>query len=415
MSLTKCVVLIALAIALVACDTPPPSAPTSEPATGAAPVEREHLPGEAVDARAEAAPGETFGAVETVPKTLGPHWVWASDASMSAMPDGRAYLIDGDTGRYLGGLNTGYSFNSLTLPRHYREIYSAETYYSRHTRGTRTDVVSFYDPLTLTPTHEIELPPKRGSTLPRLNNTAITDDDRFMAVFNITPATSLSIVDLQARKFVGEIDTPGCSMAYTAGTRTLFSLCTDGSLMTIHMDDGGTASAKQASPPFFVVSEDPITENGARYGQKWLFASVMGYVYTIDFSSGEPVFDEPWSLLSDAERAENWRIGGWQHLAVHETSGRLYSIMHQGGFDTYQEPGHEIWVYDLARKTRVAVITTVHETVSIEVTQDDSPLLFGIAADAPALDVYDVMSSSHLRTVDELGSGLSLLQVPWRK
>ena len=39
-----------------------------------------------------------------------------------------------------------------------------------------------------------------------------------------------------------------------------------------------------------------------------------------------------------------------QHLAVHQKSGRLYSLMHQGGPDTHKEPGTELWIYDLARR-----------------------------------------------------------------
>lgn len=417
-------VLAVVAAVLWACESPPPpasqtpatskSASAAEPAAatpaGPRPETREGAP---IDAAATAAPGETFGKVERLPGEPNPHWVWVSDSALNAMPDGRAYLIDGDTGRYLGGLSTGYSFASLTLPRHYRAIYSAETYYSRYTRGQRQDVVSFYDPQTLEATGEVGLPAKRASTLPRLSNAAITDDDRFMAVFNITPATSLSIVDLEARKFVGEIDIPGCAMAYPSGPRTLFSLCTDGSLMSVEMDDKGRAASKTASAVFFDVNTDPILEHGVRAGAQWLFASVEGYVHAVDFSGGEPAFPQPWSLMTDADRAEHWRIGGWQYLALHRASKRLYVIVHQGEFDSYEEPGPEVWVYDLATKQRLERIRLSQPAISIELTQDDEPLLFAIAAEKPVLDVYDAGDGSHLRAVDELGHVIALLQTPW--
>ena len=45
------------------------------------------------------------------------------------------------------------------------------------------------------------------------------DDGRFVIVYNFTPTQSVSVVDVQARKFVGEIDTAGCGMVYAAGPR----------------------------------------------------------------------------------------------------------------------------------------------------------------------------------------------------
>ena len=129
-------------------------------------------------------------------------------------------MVNADHGTMLGMLSTGYSFNSLTLPREYGEIYSAETYYSRYTRGKRTDVVSIYDAKTLSPTAEIEIPAKRTSTTPKLATASLTDDDRFMAIWNYTPAQSLSIVEVKKREFVGEIPIPGCALAYPAGIRT---------------------------------------------------------------------------------------------------------------------------------------------------------------------------------------------------
>ena len=79
-------------------------------------------------------------------------------------------------------------------------------------------------------------------------------------------------------------------------------------------------------------------------------ASFEGLLHTVDVSGSELVFGEPWSLLTDADRREDWRIGGAQHLAVHEGSGRLFSLVHQGGVDTHKQAGSELWVYDLAAR-----------------------------------------------------------------
>ena len=148
------------------------------------------------------------------------------------MPDGRAHLIDGDTGRYFGSLNTGYVHARLNLPTHYREIYSAEIYYSRHVGGIRSDMVRVYDPINLTLLAGIAIANKQATTIPRLTNTALSDDGRFMTVANLTPATSVSVVDLKERKFVGEIELPGCALTIPATGRHFLSLCSDGSAMT---------------------------------------------------------------------------------------------------------------------------------------------------------------------------------------
>ena len=164
---------------------------------------------------AELAP-ESRNRVEQLPAP-NPHWVWVNDVSVYSMPDGKSHLIDGDSGRYLGVINTGYGFLNLTIPAEYDRIYAAETYYSRGTRGERTDLVSIYDPGTLSFIDEIVIPAKRASTVPTLWNAVLTDDQSFMLVFNLTPASSLSVVDLAKRSFAGEIAIPGCGLALPAG------------------------------------------------------------------------------------------------------------------------------------------------------------------------------------------------------
>ena len=78
------------------------------PATGALPAgSGETADGTGFrDVSKEALTKDVYGKVEALPERLHPHWVWVTDFAGSAMPDGRAYLYDGDTGRMLGMLNT---------------------------------------------------------------------------------------------------------------------------------------------------------------------------------------------------------------------------------------------------------------------------------------------------------------------
>ena len=66
------------------------------------------------------------------------------------------------------------------------EIYVPATYYSRGTHGTRTDVVEIYDPTNLAWQGEVVIPPKRATNAVALAHAALSDDDRFLAIFNWT-------------------------------------------------------------------------------------------------------------------------------------------------------------------------------------------------------------------------------------
>src|SRR5690606_27435126 len=138
-----------------------------------------------------------------LPEKPSPHWVWLNDVVFHHMADGKAFLLDGDRGTMLGMLSTGFSFNGVVLPRSGGPILSPETYFSRHTRGERTDVVTLYDLRTLDPIGEIPIPPKRSSNIPTLANAQLTDDDRFLLIYNFTPAQSVTVVDTRERKFLG--------------------------------------------------------------------------------------------------------------------------------------------------------------------------------------------------------------------
>jgi len=347
-----------------------------------------------------------------LPAEANPHWVWVNDIVFHHMADGKSYLVDGDTGKFLGMLSTGLGFIALALPSDYSQIYSPETYFSRGTRGERTDVITFYDPRELKPTGEVIIPPKRFAAMPTLNYSSILDDDRFLVVYNFTPAQSVSVIDLKERRFVGEIDTAGCALVLPSGDRRFNMLCGDGSLMTVTLDDGGELVSKLRNDPFFDPKDDWVTEKAVRWGDTWVFVSFHGNVYPVDVSGDKPVPGKTWSLLSESERNESWRPGGIQHLAVHSGSGKLFSLMHQGGDDSHKDPGQDVWVYDLEQQKQVRKIKLANLATSIQVSKDDKPLMFSIFIAVPSLDIYDAGNGKYLRSVGELGFTPTILQTP---
>jgi methylamine dehydrogenase heavy chain len=339
----------------------------------------------------------------TLPAKPGPHWVWVNDIVFNHMADGKSFLVDGDSGRMLGMLSTGFGYNGVVLPGNGSVILSPEVYFSRHTRGTRTDVVTIYDGRKLSPVAEIAIPPKRVAAMPMLAQARLTDDDRFLLIYNYTPAQSVTVVDVPARKFVGEVDTAGCALIYPTGPRGFFSLCGDGTVLAVQLDDAGKAKAKTRTPKLFDAVKDPVTEKGVRAGNTWLFVTFSGEVVPIEATSAGIKAGKRWSLLDAADRKASWRPGGMQHLALHAGTGRLYSLMHVGGEYTHKNPGTEIWVYDLAGKRRVQRIALKDPATSIAVTRDAKPLLFSIFIGAQKVDVYEPAAGKLLRTIGEIG------------
>ena len=382
---------------------------------------------------------EAVGRSLTLAERPGPHWFWLSDVALH-----RTAVFDGDTAALLGTISSGTAGLGFVISplfsRDHKEIYLAETYFARGVRGERTDVLTVYDARTLAPAAEIPLPPKRAEYYPGNAANALSDDGSLVAVFNLTPMASLSIVDVRERRFVSEVSTPGCSLVYTAGPRRFFMLCANGGALTVSVDDAGQPTVAR-TPPFFDPQKDPLTEKAVRRGDEWLFASFEGGVQAVDVSGAQLRFGERWSLLDDADRKASWRIGGAQHLAVHGPSGRLYALMHQGGPDTHKEAGTEIWVYDLAARRRVQRVPIVNPVASfvaqqagiergsvsrwtldkvlpvtgvdaIIVTQDEHPLLVAAASVPPTVTVHDALTGDVVREVPEVGLALSLLFTP---
>ena len=349
--------------------------------------------------------------VATLAVPASKHWVWVNDFVFPHMSDGMAYLIDGDSGSYLGTLSTGYSFTHVLLSRDGKLIYSPETYFARGTRGKRTDVVTLYDPGTLKPVGEIAIPAKRSSNVPMIANQVLTDDDRFLLIYNFNPAQSVTVVDTTLRKFVREVETPGCALVYPTGPRSFFSVCGDGSLSLVDLDDNGAAH-QMRTEPLFNLAADPVTEKAVRVGSVWYFVAFSGRIYPLQVGAKQAVMGTTWWLTSDAERKAGWRPGGIQQLAVDTQKSRLYAIMHRGGVETHKDPGKDVWVFDLSTRQRVQQVQLKNLASSIQLSSDAQPLLYSIFIDATDLDIYEAASGKLLRSVTHVGTTPTIMVTP---
>lgn len=352
---------------------------------------------------------EPTGIIETLPETWPAHWIIAHDAAFFHMSDGKLIVLDADsddvTGRFKGFMNAsfiGVFIQARTRP----EIYLAETFRSRGSRGERTDVLTIYDKRTLGPVGEVVLPPKRSSNMPTDYNLQLVDDEKLALIYNFTPAQSVSVVDVVAREFLAEIPIPGCALTYPMGGRAFSSVCGDGSLLTVVLGDDGQQASSSRTEPFFDVDDDPMMEKAAMHGGIAYFPTFHGNIYPVDLNGTVPVVGEPWSMIGGEEGG--WRPGGLQ-LAATDSSGQLYFLMHPEGREgSHKDPGVEVWVFDGVAESRVSRIELSLPAISIAVTRDESPLLIATNINME-IDVYDATSGNHLRTLGDFGQETPLI------
>jgi methylamine dehydrogenase heavy chain len=285
----------------------------------------------------------------------------------------------------------------------------ADTYYSRGARGDRTDVLTIYDARHLAPVGEVILPTKRQLSIPDSSEMSVTPDGRFVLVANLTPATSVSVVDIQDRNVASEIETSGCAEVLIAGQRRFVSVCSDGTMMTTEFDDNGKATAqKRTAKPFFDIEKDPVFGVPARVGDEAYFVSYHGMVYPMALGSNPAEPGKPWPLLSDDERKAGWLPGGYQPIWGNAAKGLLFVLMHQGGGDwTHKNPGIEVWAYDVKAQKRVDRIALPQPGNSILVSQDDAPTLYVLSVMPAMMQTFNALDGKYLGTM----SGLS--GVPW--
>ena len=318
------------------------------------------------------------------------HRVYLADFTINHVMDGRLNVIDGQALKLQGMVATGFAGLPALSPDR-SELYVATTYYTRLNHGERVDVVDVYDLATLAHKGEIAIPPKHAMALPYQGVIRTSADGKLLFVQNATPAQSVSVVDLRTRQFVAEIQTPGCWIILPSQTvaARFTTLCGDGTLLTVTLEDDGKPKSMKRSERFFDPDRDPLFVQAENVGDRYYFVSFKGRVHTADVGGEVARFEPPWPLVSDAEARAGWRPGGYQPLALHERSGRLYVAMHARGSEgSHKNPAKEIWTFDFAAKKRIARAPGSN-AIAIATSRDDTPRLYAIDGVKMALAVYD--------------------------
>lgn len=321
------------------------------------------------------------------------------------------HIINAQTAKVEGMINGGGApvLDIATAAPGTGRFYVAESHWSRGNRGTRVDLVAVYDSTTLNLVSEIEVP-GRLIAGGRSNYFAVSPDGRRGYVFNLEPATAVHVVDLEKRRFLRTIETPGCSLVYPLGDAGFASMCADGSVATVAVDAAGRGRLTQ-SPPFFDSEQDPLFEESLidRETGVALLVALTGKVWPAKLSVGKAEIGEPWFLQSAAGLApattgvqhETWRPGGRRPFALHRETNTLFVLMHLGKHWSHYDPGTEVWAIDATTRQLKGRFTLPTAGSVIGVSQGKEPLLY-VAGTGDWLWIMDPASGKVLRTMKEV-------------
>ena len=319
-----------------------------------------------------------------------------------------AYIYDGISGEMQGLLSLSPQTPAVQPNPARKEFYAAESYYSRGVHGDRTDVLTIYDYENLSPVAEVEIPQKI-TILPLRTYIQLMGDGRHVGIFNMTPAASVTIVDVVDRSLVGEISTPGCALVMAVANNDFLMICGDGTMQLVQLDNDGNESNRVRSREFFSVDDDPVFDRPVPFNGGWLLVSHLGQVFHVTVDGDDIDISRPWSMITEEDAEENWRPGGGQLKSVHEGTGLMYILMHQGEEYTHHEAGSEVWVVNLGDERRIGRLELAVEARNIMVTQESEPKLI-VSDQEGGLHIYDALQLKLDRTIEDPGPAAGLIQ-----
>lgn len=268
------------------------------------------------------------------------------------------------------------------------KIYAMSNYNTRIMWGETTSVIQEFDVQTQSLLREIEVP---AGKLAMVDSQPIliqlSSDEKYVLAQNATPATSVSVVDLESGEFLVEIPTPGCWGILPMTTPNAFTtVCGDGTFATYSWNADGTYGEPVKSEQIFDVDADALFTNPAEVNGKLVFASFKGNLYVVDNSGAAAVLEE---VLPMAEGVEgDWAPAGSEVIAGHNGTNTVYVLMHSGAYEgSHKNATEEIWAYDLTAKT-LGYRSVNDGEDTLMMVQGETPMLY--AAGNGSINLYDV-------------------------
>lgn len=336
--------------------------------------------------------------------------VWVNDPAHFAATT-QQFVIDAANARVIGQIDGGFLPNPV-VAEDGSFFAHASTVFSRIARGTRTDYVEVFDPVTFRPTADIELtdsPRFLVGTYPWM--TALTPDNSHLLFYQFSPSPSVGVVDLEAKSYNGLIEVPDCYHIFPTAPDTFFMHCREGNLAKVVFGGEGEPEITQTE---VFHPEDEFLINHPAYsmkGQRLVWPTYTGKIHQIDFSSGDAQFREPIEALTEEERAQEWRPGGWQQVAYHRKSDRIFLLVDQRDQWRHKTASRFVVVVNAATGERIAKFEMGHDIDSINVSQNDDALLYALSTGDKTLYIHDAGTGEELRSVNQLGHGPQVITV----
>lgn len=365
-------------------------------------------------------PVEPTPSVETLPAEYPDGFVFVVDGNFWGIESGKVVVADvGHATKHHRGAVGAAQFGNFAAAQTRAELYVVETFYERGHRGARTDVLTIYDKATLNQIGEIALPGgKRAQTLTERGTFQLSADERFAFVFNFTPASSVTVVDLEKRRVVSDVDIPGCTHAFALKAGGFASLCGNGAVVSTKLDANGKQVGQSMSAPFNDIDNEPMFTRPAVIDGVGYFPTYHGKIQEIDFNGAEAVPGDAWpieDIVAEAPRKKSWRDripgmsrkgvatgqwlpSGWQ-LMTSDDAGRIYVLMRQTEtIDDHDTGGNQVWVIDPKSRKVLNKIDLRSDGMLIEVTAGADPYLVALNLDM-SLDVLKANSGEFVRRI----------------
>lgn len=365
--------------------------------------------------RVAAEAAERLAAGETDEMSIGEapepnaHRVYITDPAHFA-PVTQHFVIDADAGEVITIFDGGFLPHPL-LAYDGSFFAQASTVFSRIARGDRTDYVEVLDPVTFEPTADIELPEDPRfliGTYPWFN--ALTPDNSKVLFQMFSPSPAVGVVDLEGQESLDPIDVGDCYHIFPVSEDSFFMHCRDGSLAKVTFGDGEPTI--ENTDVFH--DEDEYLVNQPAYSitsGRLVWPTYTGKIYQMNLSADGAEFLPEIEALTEEERADGWAPGGWQQTAYHRELNRIYLLVDQRGEWRHKTPSRYIAVIDADSGERIDLLDLGLDIDSINLSQDDEPLLYALSSGDQTLYILDHETGEVLRSVDQLGHGPQIITV----
>lgn len=368
-------------------------------------------PASAAKAAAELAAGEADDPVILEAPDVDAYRVYVQDPAHFAAVT-QQFVINGATGRVIGMTDGGFLPNPF-VANDGSFFGQASTVFKRIARGERSDYVEIFDSKTFNPVADIELPQDARflvGTYPWM--TSLQPENTDLLFYQFSPAPAVGIVDLANEKFDRFVEVPDCYQMFPTGNKSFFMHCRDGSLAKVDYSGEGDAVITQTE---VFHGEDEYLINHPAYSikaKRLVWPTYTGKIHQVDFSSGEAVFRDPIEALTEQERADGWRPGGWQQAAYHRGKNRIYLLVDQRDQWRHKTASRFVVVLDADTGERIQKIEMGHEIDSINVSQGEGQtLLYGLSSGDTTLYTYDEETGKEMHSTDQLGRGPQIITV----